>query len=318
MHRAFVMDHPRPNVFLLGAMKSGTTYLSEALAAHPAIYMSTPKEPCHFVDPEALRKIWPAAWQAGYWRSLDRYLALFKEAGEARVIAEASTFYSQAPMFDGVPERIFAFNPQARFIYVMRDPVERTISQYWHHVRWWGERRSMLHAVRSEPHFRHVSHYARQLGAYLRCFARERIYVLTHESLVDDPAGQLSRLYTWLGVDPDFRPATLGVPNNVLPAVINQARGLGLLHRFRRTPLYCHVAPYVPRRLRGAFGSIAVRAVHPGEVDTSTVKSYLRREQQPQTGELSRLLNREFPEWKTLYGGSDERLDRSYVLHPSS
>jgi hypothetical protein len=265
-----------------------------------------------------LRRAWFAAWEAGHWRNLDGYLSLFKHAGSAPVVSEASTFYSQAPLFAGVPERIRAFNPQARFIYVMRDPVERTISHYWHHVRWWGERRSILRAIRAESHFRDVSHYARQLGAYLRCFERERIYTLTHESLVEDPAGQLSRLYAWLGVDPGFCAPALGVPNNVLSPVISQARGLGLLDRFRRTPLYSRVAPSTPAPVRRAFVSIATRPVHPREVDTGAVKSYLRCEQQRQTEELSRLLERSFPEWKTLYGVSDERRDRPYLLHPGT
>src|SRR5271168_2107075 len=120
-------------------MKCATTYLGELLGAHPEVFMSSPKEPCHFVDPQVLRGVWPEMWRNGYWASDARYLALFARAGSAAVIGEASVFYSQEPLFAGVPERIVAFNQDARFIYIMRDPVERTISHYWHRVRWWGE-----------------------------------------------------------------------------------------------------------------------------------------------------------------------------------
>jgi hypothetical protein len=56
------MSPPRPNLFLIGAMKSGTTYLCDLLAAHPEIFMSSPKEPCHFVDPKVLLRAWPGQW----------------------------------------------------------------------------------------------------------------------------------------------------------------------------------------------------------------------------------------------------------------
>ena len=264
-----------------------------------------------------MRRIWAGAWTQGYWRSQERYLNLFARAGDAPVIAEASTFYTQAPLFAHVPERIHGFNPKARFVYVMRDPVERTISHYWHHVRWWGERRPMLRALQAEPHYRHVSHYARQLSAYLRCFERERIYVLTLEALLSDPAAELSRLYAWLGVDAGFRPPTLGVPNNVLPAVIYQTRGYSLVQRFLGTPLYREIAPFIPERLRRAASAlIAGRPVRPAEIDVSAVRGFLRPEQQYQTQELARLLNRDFPEWQTLNGCDDSRADPALALDP--
>jgi len=296
-------------------MKSGTTYLSELLGAHPAIFMCTPKEPCHFVEQSQLRGLWPERWRLGYGRDLDRYLSLFAGAGSAPVIAEASTLYSQAPLFAGVAERIRAFNPQARFIYVMRDPIERTISQYSHHVRWWGERRPMLRAIQSEPQYRDGSHYARQLSTYLRCFGRERIYALTYEGLVDDPAGELRKLYDWLGVDPTFRPEALGMPSNVSPQVIHQVRGYGLLQLFRRSELYGLVAPLIPDRQRTRFARMATREVRRTELDTSAVQRYLRPEQQRQADELSRLLGRGFPEWETLYGHEPSHAEPSYALN---
>ena len=54
--------------------------------------------------------------------------------------------------FSGVAERIAKFNPEARFIYIMRDPIERTISHYWFNVRLQGEQRDMLTAIRNNPH----------------------------------------------------------------------------------------------------------------------------------------------------------------------
>jgi hypothetical protein len=292
---------PRPNLFLIGSMKSGTTYLSGLLAAHPSVFMSSPKEPCRFVDPKVLRRQWPWPWEQGFCRSEARYLALFAAAGDARVIAEASTVYSQAPLYAQVPERILEFNPRARFIYIMRDPVERTISHYWHRVRGWGERRGMLEAIREHSHYREVSHYARQLQLYLRHVAGERIYTLTYEELLADPALQLSRLYAWLGIDPAFRPPRIGIPDNVLPPVVHQVRSPGLLDFVRRSGIFRPIAPLLPRALRRfAAAHIATRRVLPAEVDTAEVRALLGAECRRQTEELGRLLGREFPEWTSL------------------
>jgi Sulfotransferase family len=289
-------------LFLIGAMKSGTTYLKDLLAAHPAIFMSSPKEPCHFADPEALRKVWPHAWELGYWRSEERYLSLFATAGEATVIGEASTVYSQVPLFAQVPERILEFNSDARFIYIIRDPVERTISHYWHRVRWWGERRSMASAIRADPRYVDVSDYALQLNAYLSRIARERIYVVTLEQFAEDAGTELGRVYAWLGVDATFAPATWGNADlNVTPSVVDQARGLGVLARLRRSEAYMRLAPNFPKWLRRLGTSLADRPVRPAEVDTSEACAYLRPLQLRQTEELSRLLQRSFPEWRTLY-----------------
>jgi hypothetical protein len=92
------MSRPRPNPFLIGSMKSGTTHLSALLADHPAVFMSSPKEPCHFVDGKTLRKIWPYMWRRGFWKSAELYLSLFAGAGDARVIGEAEVRIEQSSM----------------------------------------------------------------------------------------------------------------------------------------------------------------------------------------------------------------------------
>jgi hypothetical protein len=292
---------PKPNLFLVGAMKSATTYLSDLLREHPAIFMSSPKEPCHFVDGRVLRKAWPHMWGLGYWRSVDQYLGLFARAGDAKVIGEASTTYSQAPMFSGVPQRILELSPEARFIYVMRDPVERTISHYWHRVRYWGERRWLDTAIRVDPQYVDTSHYAMQLAVYLRHASRERIYVVTYEALLADSGRQLQDIYAWLGVDPAFRPRSLDIPTNVMPTVVEQVRGGGVLDRFRRSRLYGTFDQHVPRAIRRLGSQLAVRRVIPSEVPVKAIKDYLRSVQREQVSELCRLLNRTFPEWRTFH-----------------
>src|SRR5579862_9229030 len=295
------MNQRVPNLFLIGSMKSGTSYLSSLLGMHPAVFMCPVKEPCYFVDQRVLQRVWYSRWQDGYGRNLERYLSLFVGAGDAAWLAEASTPYSQVPLYEGVPERILALSPEARFIYIMRDPIERTISHYWHVVRWWGERRDILTVIRREPRYQDVSHYARQLKAYLRHIDAGRIYTLTLESLVAQPREQFRALCSWLGVDPEFDPGKASEHLNQTPAEIEQPRGFGFLHRLRRSTTYSHICSFVPEALRTLGTRLAERSVKPAEVPVGEVVRYLRRRQLEQTGELRELLGRDFPEWKTLY-----------------
>lgn len=285
-------------------MKSGTTYLSELLATHPEIFICSPREPCHFVDPRVLRQVWRLRWRMGYWRSSEHYLSLFAGAGGAKVIAEGSTLYTQAPLFEQVPERILATSADARFVYILRDPIERTISHYWHRVQWWGERRPLNKAILADRHYLNTSDYAYQLGIYLRHVPRERIYVLTLEDLIADPLEELHALFAWLGVDAGFRPESRAVARNLTPETLEMERGFGVLNRIRHSPLYARIEPAIPAWVRKPLHRLATREIRPADVPLNAVEAYLRPIQLQQTAELSRLLGRSFARWTTLFAGS--------------
>lgn len=297
----------KPNLFVLGAMKSGTKYLSTMLNSHPSIFFCYPEEPSYFVDPEQLRMIWPYMWERGYWKNEREYLQLFASAGEAMVIGEASTNYSKLPFISGVPQRIKNFCPDAKFIYVMRDPVERTISHYWHMVRYHSEYRSMLRAIRTDTQYTDVSHYALQLTAYFDIFGTDRIKILTYEELTSNPLSTIRSLFEWLGVDPLFVPTAINNKVNTTPDVLEKARGLRLLQKFRQPQFWGVIRPYVPSTLKTFLHTrIAVKIVNRSSVDLTEVLKCLRPIQIAQTEELTRLVGRGFPEWTTLYGGDRE------------
>jgi hypothetical protein len=207
-------------------------------------------------------------------------------------------------LLGGVPERILSFSPDARFLYNMRDPVERTLSHYWHHVRWSGEHRSLLAALRADPHYADTSHYARQLRAYLRYVPRERMYTLTLEALTDDPVGEMSQLYGWLNVDRGFCPAEGAADTNVRPDNFERVRGRGVLDRVRRTPAYWKIAPCLPGPLRSLGRRLALRSTSTAEAPVAEARDYLRTRQLGETEELGGMLGRAFPEWETLYGST--------------
>jgi Sulfotransferase family len=125
-------------------MKSGTSTLHDLLAEHPQISMSEPKEPCYFVESDALKTHWPEMWRMGIWKSEQNYSALFAEKIGAKLFGESSTDYSKAPKLAGVVDKIYAYSPGARIVYVMRDPIERTLSHYWHMAEHRNETRAPM------------------------------------------------------------------------------------------------------------------------------------------------------------------------------
>src|SRR5580704_16187248 len=148
----------RPNLFIIGAMKSGTTTLHEYLDSHPQIAMSRVKEPGFFVE------------ELTHRQGEDWYLSLFDQDSCFRYRGESSTHYTKLPVYQGVAERLFRFSPDARLIYIMRNPFERTMSHYWHNVRdtlYGRERRSPLKAIREQPDYVAFGDYAMQLEPYI-------------------------------------------------------------------------------------------------------------------------------------------------------
>jgi hypothetical protein len=295
----------KPGLFVIGAMKSGTSYLSRLLGLHPSIFIPDLEEPSYFVPPGQLRDIWPYMWDQGIWRSEEAYLRLFQPGGDATILGEASTNYSKVPLVSGVPERIARFNDEARFIYIMRDPVERSISHYWHMVRFNAEYRPMLSAILQDPRYMAVSHYARQLAPYFSLFGRERVFTLTFEELVRDTESAMQRIYGWLGLDPFVAAPTASVcAENVTPDVVAQPSFFGLAHRLRIfTPLRT-ITPYLPIAIRGAAKRLTSVRVARRTIDATSVVDFLRPIQRRQSQELIDMIGRDFPEWTTLFESS--------------
>jgi hypothetical protein len=102
-----------PNFFIVGASKCGTTALSEYLRGHPAVFIAERKELHYFCLDFNLR--YPRA------RTLNEYLSHFRGSSGKRAIGEASPWYLYS---ECAIEQAYAFNPNARFIAMVRNPID--------------------------------------------------------------------------------------------------------------------------------------------------------------------------------------------------
>lgn len=182
-----------PDFLIIGAMKCGTTSLYNHLSGHPDIRMSRTKELNFFTESENWHK--GPAWYASQF-----------EPGN-RVRGEASPNYTKHPSLPGVPERIFSTIPNAKLIYIVRDPIDRILSHLFHNYD-----ALSLHGadalVRRDPHYIATSKYWMQIERYLEWFPQERILIVDLDDLSRDPVTTLTNVFRFLGVTLDHAIAT--------------------------------------------------------------------------------------------------------------
>lgn len=177
-----------PDFIIIGAMKAGTTTLYHYLSEHPEIGMSEEKETDFFIE------------EKNYRRGLEWYRSQFRPG--FRCYGEASPNYAKARDFKGVPGRIAATMPDCKFIYLVRDPIERFISQY-NHAYLTGSAVPELDKLYGHHEWFHIldaSLYHRQLTEYLKYVPLEAVLVIGFESFVQSPVSTLAQIAGFLGV----------------------------------------------------------------------------------------------------------------------
>jgi hypothetical protein len=205
------MSQPRalPQAVILGAQKSGTSSLHHYLVQHPGVVAPLRKE-VHYFDLNLARG---EAW----------YRAHFGRADEPGVNVDSSPYYLFHP---AVPARLHALLPDARLVVLLRDPVRRAYSHYWHERDKGRETLDFEAAIDAEPgrieadharlatgeievsgahqHFSYLARgrYAEQLERWLGLFPSERLLVLRFEDLACDPLAALNATLAFVGLPP--------------------------------------------------------------------------------------------------------------------
>ena len=193
-----------PTFFVIGARKSGTTSLWRYMQGHPGIFVpENEKEPKYFVE------------ERGWQRGQEWYESLFAGAPEGSARGDLSTDYSIYPVYSGVPKRIAALIPDARLIYVMRDPIEHMRSAYAYSL-WLGtESRPIREALLLDARYSYECLYALQIEQYLEHFPLSQMLLLTAEDLRFERRETMRRIFSFIGVDPDLCPDNVDEEYNV-------------------------------------------------------------------------------------------------------
>ena len=178
----------RVDFMLIGAQKSGTTSLANYLASHPQICFCREKEPQFFSkSPD---------WRAG----LDEYHRLYNPS-PGQICGEGSTTYTFLPEWPDTAHRLHDYNPNLKFIYIIRHPVERIVSHYAHRFARDRINRPPQIEVLEDPVYINRSRYAVQLRPYFELFPPHNTMLLIFEEFIADPQGYWAYIAEFLGID---------------------------------------------------------------------------------------------------------------------
>jgi hypothetical protein len=277
----------RPTFFLIGAARAGTTALYHSLSEHPDIFMPQKKEP-HFFS---------VHWERG----LDWYAQYFEQFDGQKAVGEASVSYSYPP-FEQTPERIHSVTPEARFIYLVREPVKRAYSHY-NYYRFYAskEQRSVEQAFAQNPVYKGASRYSEWIERYTGTFGPDKLMVIVFEEYVTEPEVWLPEIYSFLGVDPEFVPASLGKKTNASFRPRSE-KLFALYHRIARSPLRTGIEAILPQGTRPIVRNIVHGILGKGRQSIPPLppdlKLRLQDEFRSEVAWMEEYFERPLPAWK--------------------
>lgn len=291
-------------------MKCGTSALHYYLDLHPDIAMSTPKELDFFVDDEivesgdcifepedrAIEDTLERNWSRGLGWYADHFSA------DAPVRGESSPSYT-SPWYPGVAERMASVVPEAKLVFIVGDPVERTISNYVHQWSIGRERRSPDQALSSltSPYVAR-SRYGRAVEPYIDRFSRSRLLVITQEELRRRRRETVQAVYRFAGVDDSFWSPKVERERYGGSAAAGRRQ---LLRRLEGTPMMS-VARRLPDEAKWWIDrALSTRSSpDPPTIDPS-LRERLASHFRDDVARLASLTGRAFPEWPQ---GPDSRV----------
>jgi hypothetical protein len=211
----------RPDFFIVGAPKCGTTAMQDYLGQHPEIFMPDMKE-AHFFGADLDAPV--------YLRDEKKYLALFAKARDEKRIGEASVFYLYSKQ---AAREIKAFAPDASIIVMLRNPVEMIYSLHSQRLyngnediedfeaaldaeedRKRGLRLPKDRHLLAGLFYRDVAKYSDQLQRYIDVFGREQIKVIIFDEFKRGTAQVYKDTCQFLGVAPTFNPTIRVINGN--------------------------------------------------------------------------------------------------------
>jgi hypothetical protein len=210
-----------PTYIIAGAMRSGTTALNSYLREHPDVAVSSTKE-VHFFD-------------SFYDRGVEWYREQFPHSESARAVGEATPNY----MFSTTAlDRIKETLPDVKLVVMLRNPIDRAYSHYWHDKARgktegdFGE--NVKREMDGDQGLNYIARgrYRAQIEHILERFPPTALHVEVFEDMVDRPDDLYASVCRFIGVDHSFRPESLGAPvNNFV-----EFRSLALRHASQKLP----------------------------------------------------------------------------------
>ena len=245
-----------PNFLILGAARAGTTSLYYYLRQHPEVFMSPIKEVNFFAyDISSMEQLTNLSEHDFPIKTITDYQKLFKPGKDSKAIGEASPRYLWHP---SAPKKIQQMIPDAKFIVILRNPIQRAFSSYLMYFNQGREKRSFRQAIEEEIQLSQSGKwplgqmtyvgqgfYTKHLENYFHYFQRDQFQIILYEDYKVDLPGTLHQIFRFLGVSEDVasfdslpRHNVSGLPKNKVIDFLLKPR------KFTKT-----IRRYIPKKI---------------------------------------------------------------------
>lgn len=281
----------RVDIIGIGVQKAATTWIFRCLAEHPEIRTATldgPNKELNFFNHEYERGYawYHRGFAFGPWKTL-----------------EFSTLYFHDR---NVPPRLARYNPRARLLLALRNPIDRAFSHHKHEIRRKRLPRELYDfwaALEQNPAYVEQGLYATHLTRWLEHFPREQIHIVFYEDICARPAEVFRGILEFIGVDPTFLPGRLG--ERVNATVFRRNEELERLMRrssriIRRRLGETWVAAVKATGVPALVRAYSRKPVPEPEIPPPTEedRARLARFFEDENARLARLLGRGFAHWR--------------------
>ena len=298
-----IKQHFKPDFFIPGAAKSGTTSLHELLDTHPDISMSKEKEPVY--------------WNNKLFNEFEnleilRYLNLFEQ--EVKIKGESTTSYMYYDNFiKNVKDN---FHQPPKFIFILRNPIDRYISHYnW--LKGLGKEKRRIDKIIEEERyldFKEYNDYPKQyyqfglyykwISRFIENFGKENIKIVTFEKLISERLNIINSCYEFLGV------SKMDSVNFIKSNKTNKVIFPSMYHFLRKSSIgkmkYTSISKYfLPKKIRTKIKSLMKIAIKnwisiesKKEILSNKQRKKLRDKYFEDVMSLKNKLNYDFSEWE--------------------
>ena len=294
-----------PNTFLIGAQKSATTSVYNWLALHPDICAPLSVKDYAFFTRE------------DFFAQGINHLSSFYEGffNNEKIILQGSVHYI---FFEKALKRISEFNPQAKFILILRNPVERAISAYEYALKFNYETLSLKeafdreeerlmsseHRVVSELTYKNHGLYNKQIKTFLKYFGKDQIKIVLFEEVSKNPQEVMASLFNFLGVKEieieEFRSHNItgSLKNKTIQKIVfgdNEVRNFLVKNIFNRI-----IPPKYKAKLRWKIIHLNTKKTKKEEIKGLTPEfiKTLNLYYENDIEELEKFLNKDLSHWK--------------------
>ena len=262
---------PDPNFILIGAQKCGTTWLSKMIKQHPEVFAPSKKE-LHFFNKSR-----------NYSRGIEWYRSQFAGYNGQKAIGEFTPdyFWTTSDNIEGdesdrnrdIPKLVHKHYPNIKFILSLRDPVQRGISAYYHHIK--NCRISPNSNIMKVGHSYGIismGFYYSHLCEWLKFFKIDQFLILIYEyDIVQNKEETIKRVFRFLELDEHFKPANIETK-------YNKRYGYLYLYLKNHFPRLAKIANRIPPIKRIDFPRIQVKAEEINELSNLYVDENRRLE----------------------------------------